>query len=57
MAVGLLTDGDVERLGRNFRRLWPIDETPCFSALLRAIDEAERELWRSRDASSRLDEA
>lgn len=49
-------DGDVERLGENFNRLWPVDETPCFSDLLRAIDEADRELWRSRDAARRLGE-
>jgi hypothetical protein len=56
VAVGLPTNGDVERLGENFHRLWPIDETPCFSDLLRSIDEADRELWRSRDAAIRLDD-
>lgn len=44
IAVGLLTARDVELLGPAFDRLWPVDDTPSFSELLRAIDEAEREL-------------
>ena len=53
VAIGLLTERDVEALGSNFARLWPVDETPCFSQLLLAIDEADRELWQARDASAR----
>ena len=49
VAVGLLTALDVERLGPTFGRIWPVDETPCFSGLLQAIDEADRELWRERE--------
>lgn len=49
VAVGLLAHTDIELLGPTFTRLWPIDETPCFSQLLRAIDEADRELRRERD--------
>jgi hypothetical protein len=52
VAVGLLTQRDVDVLGANFRHLWPIDEAPCFSQLLQAIDEADRELWRERDSGS-----
>ena len=44
VAVGLLTQREVELLGHGFSRLWPVDETPCFTELLRAIDEADREL-------------
>ena len=44
IAIGLLTARDVETLGTGFRRLFPIDEAPCFSDLLRAIDDADREL-------------
>jgi hypothetical protein len=50
VAVGLLTQHDVDVLGASFHRLWPVDETPCFSQLLQAIDEADRDLWRARDA-------
>ena len=46
IAVGLLTQSDVDRLGQTFDRLWPVDETPCFSGLLQAIDEADRSLRR-----------
>jgi hypothetical protein len=49
VAVGLLTREDVQRLGPTFERLWPVEETPCFSELLRAIDEADREIRQSRD--------
>jgi hypothetical protein len=44
VAVALLTREDVQRLGPTFERLWPVEDTPCFSELLRAIDEADREI-------------
>lgn len=44
VAVGLLTQHDLDVLGQNFTRSYPVDETPCFGELLRAIDEADREL-------------
>jgi hypothetical protein len=50
VAVGLLTKNDVQLLGPAFDRLWPVEDAPCFSGLLQAIDEADRKLWRERDA-------
>ena len=44
VAVGLLTRNDVDVLGPSFTRLWPVEETPSFDGLLRAIDDAEREI-------------
>ena len=44
VAVGLLTQREVELLGHGFSRLWPVDETPCFTELIKAIDDADREL-------------
>jgi hypothetical protein len=44
VAVGLLTRNDVRLLGPSFDRLWPVDQAPCFSDLLRAIDQADRQL-------------
>ncbi len=41
VAIGLLTRGDVQRLGETFTRLWPVDQSTDFSELLRASDEAE----------------
>lgn len=41
VAIGLLTMGDVQRLGETFTRLWPVDQNTDYSELLRAIDEAE----------------
>jgi hypothetical protein len=52
IAVGLLTQRDIDALGKEFDRLWPIDETPCFNGLLERIDEADREIWRRRDAAA-----
>jgi hypothetical protein len=49
VAIGLLTQRDVEALGHSFTRLWPVEDTPCFDGLLRAIDEADRAHWRARD--------
>lgn len=48
VAIGLLTQREVEQLGNTLTRIWPIDETPCFLGLLEAIDEADRELRRDR---------
>ena len=44
VAVGLLTEFDLDRLGDTFSRLWPVDDVPCFEELLEAIDEADRQL-------------
>lgn len=46
VAIGLLTQREVELLGSGFQRLWPVDKTPCFTDLLQAIDEADRELQK-----------
>ena len=54
VAVGLLSQSDLDRLGSQFTRLWPVDETPCFSALLQAIDEADREFRRERVQSAQV---
>lgn len=59
VAIGLLTQREVELLGHGFSRLWPVDDTACFDDLLRAIDEAERELnrfSRSEAPSAQLQE-
>ena len=50
VAIGLLTKGDVQRLGETFTRLWPVDQTTDFSELLRAIDKAE-EAHRQMDGN------
>ena len=44
VAVGLLTQHDVDLLGPTFERLWPVEDAPCFPELVRAIDEADRAL-------------
>lgn len=51
VAVGLLTRSDLDLLGPTFTRVWPIEDAPDFSDLLSAIDEADRELTRSRNRS------
>jgi hypothetical protein len=49
VAFGLLTNDDLKVLGPSFQRVWPVDQTPCFGDLLRAVDEADRDIWRARD--------
>lgn len=49
IAIGLLTGSDLNKLGPAFARAYPVNETPCFGALLEAIDDADRELWREGD--------
>ena len=44
VAVGLLTQRELNLLGNTFDRLWPVEEAPDFNELLRAIDEADRKL-------------
>ena len=44
VAVGLLTQRDLELLGHGFSRLWPVDDRPCFTDLIEAIDKADEQL-------------
>lgn len=50
VAIGLLTQHDLDLLGSGFRRAFRVDETPCFSDLLRAIDKAEAEATKEAAA-------
>jgi hypothetical protein len=52
IAVGLLTKRDIDALGPTFARMWRVEDTPCFSQLLQAIDDADREIWRNSDQQS-----
>jgi hypothetical protein len=49
VAVGLLTEQDLAKLGPNFNRLFPVDEAPHFAELLAAIDDADRQFQENRD--------
>ena len=49
VAVGLLTEHDLNLLGEGFNRAWPVDETPCFEGLLKAIDDADRALTAGQE--------
>ncbi len=42
MAIGLLTQRDLDMLGSGFRRAIPLNGSGDFDDLLAAIDEAER---------------
>lgn len=56
VAVGLLTQRDLTILGPTLSRVWPVEEAPSFSELLRAIDQADRELKRAGNGSGRTAE-
>jgi hypothetical protein len=47
VAIGLLTEDDIRRLGQNFSRLFPLPRDGSFDDLIKAIDEADRQ--RSAD--------
>jgi len=51
VAIGLLTQHELDLLGRGFDRAFPIDNELVFEDLLRAIDEAEQELQDRHDSS------
>ncbi len=44
VAIGLLTQRELNLLGPTFERAWPVEDVPAFGELLRAIDEAECKL-------------
>jgi hypothetical protein len=44
VAIALLTERDLDLLGPAFDRAWPVEDTPTFEELVRAIDEGERKL-------------
>ena len=44
VAIGLLTQHDLNLLGHGFDRAIPVDNTPRFEELLKAIDDADRDL-------------
>lgn len=49
VAVGLLTQTDLDVLGQGFRRAFRIDDEPCFDDLLAAIDAAEERRAGSKE--------
>ena len=55
VAVGLLTESDLDRLGHTFTRAWPVQNIPCFEDLLEAIDGADQDLKNQGPVSSRDD--
>jgi hypothetical protein len=53
VAVGLLTQRDLNILGPTFDRAWPVEDALEFDQLLHAIDEAERKLQHSESRQER----
>ena len=51
VAVGLLTERDLNLLGARFDRLWPVEQAPEFDELLRAIDAADERLKQAPAAA------
>ena len=44
VAVGLLTQRELNLLGPTFDRIWPVEEAPQFDELLASIDEADLQI-------------
>ena len=53
VAVGLLTKRDVKLLGPTFDRLWPVEDAPAFSSLLKAIDDADARLQERKKGATK----
>lgn len=49
VAVALLTQSQVDRYVPALKKVFPVHETPCFTELLRLIDQADCENWREED--------
>ena len=47
VAVGLLTQRDLNLLGPTFNRVWPVEDAPQFEELIQAIDRADEQLERN----------
>lgn len=43
VAIGLLTQNDIQRLGDSFSRLFPLPRDGAFDDLIKAIDDADRQ--------------
>ena len=56
VAVGLLTQRELNILGPTFDRAWPVEDAPQFNELLQAIDEADRQLQRQLPTDRRAKE-
>lgn len=54
VAVCLLTQSELDRYGGALKKVFPVEDTPCFAELLRLIDEAERQHWREQDRQAAL---
>lgn len=53
-AVALLTQSNLDTYRSALKKVFPIYESPCFTELLAAIDEADREHWRAEDRKEAL---
>jgi hypothetical protein len=45
VAVGLLTQQELDRYGSGLKQVFPVSDGACFEELVRLIDEADREHW------------
>jgi hypothetical protein len=54
VAVCLLTQRELDRYGAALKKVFSVQDTPCFGELLRLIDEAERKHWREQDRAEAL---
>ena len=55
VAIAFLTSEELALLGSSVSRAYPVHDVPCFSALLAAIDDADRELWRAKGRSCKYE--
>ena len=56
VAIGLLTEQDLDLLGPAFKWAWPVETVPEFDELIRAIDEADSQLRRNSNKAEKADQ-
>lgn len=54
VVLALLTQAELDSLGPQFNRAYPVDKAPCSGELLHAIDLADQAIWRQRDRGNPL---
>ena len=51
VAFAALTQADLNTFAKDLKEVFPVDDEPCFAALLNAIDEADQQ--RRRESKRR----
>jgi hypothetical protein len=54
VAVSLLTHSELDRYGSSLKKVFPVENSPCFTELLSLIEDADRERWQEQERAAAL---